>query len=142
MHFLFVYGSLKQGFANEHINTGQRVGGTYRTLEPHPLFLLGPGEVPCLVLSPGKGFQVVGELYRVSVASLHQMDRLERIGEPEGYERVVLELERFDTEPPQRIDALAYGKREQSIPSDVTRIGPLAEYKQENATNFRWKGLA
>jgi gamma-glutamylaminecyclotransferase len=142
MHLIFVYGSLKQGFANEHINTGQRVEGAYRTLQPHPLFLLGPGDVPCLVLSPGKGYQVIGELYRVAAEGMQLMDRLERIGEPEGYERVSIELQRFDTEPPQRIDALVYVKREQSIAADVHRIGPLAEYKQEHAVNFHWKGAA
>lgn len=140
MHLLFVYGSLKQGFANEHINTGQRVEGAYRTFQPHPLFLMGQGEVPCLVLSPGQGFQVVGELYRVSAEGVHQMDRLERIGEPEGYERVLIELERFDIDPPQRVDALVYVRREPSIPTGIARIGPLAEYKPEHAANFHWKG--
>ena len=53
MPFIFVYGSLKQGFANEHVNTGRRLPGQYRT--QGSIYLLGPGEVPCLVLPPGPG---------------------------------------------------------------------------------------
>jgi gamma-glutamylaminecyclotransferase len=49
MPLLFVYGSLKQGFPNEHVNTGRRVSGQYRTRERYAMYLLGPGEVPCLV---------------------------------------------------------------------------------------------
>lgn len=87
MPLLFVYGSLKQGFANEHVNTGRRVAGQYRTQERYPFFLLGEGEVPCVVARPGTGAQIVGELYEATPADIARMDLLERIGEPNGYER-------------------------------------------------------
>ena len=95
MPLLFVYGSLKLGFPNEHVNTGRRIEGKYRTRERYPLYLLGEGEVPCVVSPPGSGHQVVGELYEVNEDDLVRMDRLERIGEPQGYERVEVAVERF-----------------------------------------------
>lgn len=137
---LFVYGSLKQGFPNQHVNTGRRVDGRYRTREPHGLFLLGDGEVPCIVAPAGAGHQVIGELYAVGDADLVGMDRLERLGEPEGYERVEIEIERFDVTPAQRLTAMVYLKREGGIAPSVKRIGPLAEYLPEHAARFRWRG--
>ena len=51
MHLLFVYGSLKEGFPNFHVNKGRRVPGTYRTVQPYPLFLAN-GQLPCLLDAP------------------------------------------------------------------------------------------
>ena len=39
MQHLFVYGSLKQGYANAHVNTGRPVAGRFRTREPFVLCL-------------------------------------------------------------------------------------------------------
>jgi gamma-glutamylaminecyclotransferase len=137
---LFVYGSLKRGFANEHVNTGTRVGGQYRTRDRYPLVLLGEGEVPCLVSPPGTGHQVIGELYEVNPDDIARMDRLERVGEPQGYERVEIVVERYDLPSVEREPALVYVKQNHTIPSSTPRIGPLAEYRQEHAARFRWKG--
>jgi gamma-glutamylaminecyclotransferase len=137
---LFVYGSLKRGFPNEHVNTGTRVNGQYRTRDPYPLYLLGEGEVPCIVSSAGSGHQVLGELYEVNHDDLARMDRLERLGEPQGYERVEVVVERYDLPSVEHEPALAYVKQEQAIPPSTRRIGPLAEYRQEHAVRFRWKG--
>ena len=38
---VFVFGTLKQGFPNFHVNKGRRVGGTFRTLERRPLLIVG-----------------------------------------------------------------------------------------------------
>jgi gamma-glutamylaminecyclotransferase len=141
MILVFVYGSLKQGFVNAGIHRGSRVEGDYRTQQPHPMYLLGDGEVPCIVASPGSGYQVIGELYRVAEEDVARMDRLERLGDPDGYERVTIDLERFDVEPGQHLSAFVYVKREHAIPADARRVGPLAEYRPEHAGNFRWKGL-
>ena len=127
------------------------------------MFLLGAGEVPCLIASPGSGHCVMGELYRVSADDLHRMDRLERLGEADGYERIVVELERVDfdadsqepaevikpitpstpstpIEPVRRLSAFVYVKREHAIPPGERRVGPLTEYRHDHATNFRWNG--
>jgi len=142
MSLLFVYGSLKQGFPNEHINAGRRVTGQYRTRDLYPMYLLGLGEVPCIVATQGTGHQVIGELYEVSVDDIARMDRLERIGEPQGYERVEAAIERFDLQPIEELQALVYVKSEQAIPASTQRIGPLAEYKPEHAARFHCKGAA
>jgi len=142
MPLLFVYGSLKQGFPNEHVNTGRRVAGRYRTGERYPMYLLGPGEVPCLVAPPGAGHQVIGELYEVNDDDLRRMDRLERIGEPQGYERVEVAVERFDTPAVARLRALVYVKQDRAIAATTQRIGPLPEYRQEHAARFHWRGAS
>ena len=142
MQLLFVYGSLKQGFPNEHVNTARRVAGSYRTQERFPMFLLGEGEVPCVVSPPGTGHQVIGELYSASADDLARMDRLERIGEPLGYERVEIAIERFDLPTVEQTQALVYLKKEHFIPQSTPRVGPLAEYKLEHAARFHWKGAA
>ncbi|MBV9891958.1 MAG: gamma-glutamylcyclotransferase [Rhizobacter sp.] len=140
MPVLFVYGSLKQGFANEHVNSGRRLPGRYRTRERHALYLLGPGEVPCLVVPSGVGHQVVGELYEVDDDDLRRMDRLERLGEPQGYERVEIVVERFEVSPSVLLRALVYVRQEASIAAEVERVGPLPEYRQEHAGRFHWRG--
>jgi gamma-glutamylaminecyclotransferase len=139
---LFVYGSLKRGFANEHVNTGTRVAGQYRTRDRYLLVLLGDGEVPCLVSPPGAGHQVVGELYDVNADDIARIDRLERVGEPQGYERVEIVVERYDLPSTEQEPALVYVKQEHAILSSTPRIGPLPEYRQEHAARFRWTGAA
>jgi gamma-glutamylaminecyclotransferase len=142
MSLLFVYGSLKQGFPNEHVNTGRRFAGRYRTHDRYGMYLLGPGEVPCLVAPSGVGHQVIGELYEVTDDDLRRMDRLERIGEPQGYERVEVPVERFDTNPIAHLRVLVYLKQDRSIAASMARIGPLQEYMPEHAARFHWRGAA
>lgn len=142
MQLLFVYGSLKHGFPNQHVNTGRRVAGRFRTLERYPLYLLGAGEVPCLVAPAGSGYQVAGELYEVGAADLARMDKLERIGEPDGYERVEILVEHLDAASPEQVRALVYLKQESRIPSATVRIGPFEEYTLVHAARFHWQGAA
>lgn len=137
MKLLFVYGSLKQGFSNEHVNAGARIPGSYRTHDMLPLFLLGDGHVPCLVHAPGQGYKVVGELYEVDEQMLVTMDRLERIGEPGGYQRITIALDRTDSPTPP-IFALVYVKSPEDVPEGTPRIGPLVEYTPEHASRFKW----
>ena len=58
MSLIFVYGSLKAGFQNAHVNQDVRQPGAFRTRDRLPLLLLGEGHVPRLVLQPGLGHQV------------------------------------------------------------------------------------
>ena len=106
------------------------------------MYLLGEGEVPCVVSPPGGGHQVVGELYEVNEVDLARMDRLERLGEPQGYERVEVAVERFDPFSTGPTKALVYLKNESSIPPTTRRTGPLAEYMPEHAARFHWQGAA
>ena len=138
MTLLFTYGSLKQGFCNQHINTGERVPGVYRTRECLPFYLMGDGHVPCVILAPGNGQQVIGELYRADTAALAGMDRLERIGEPGGYTRVTVALERVDADNAETVVAEMYVR----LPTDVVpgeqRSERLSEYTSAHAEKFAW----
>jgi gamma-glutamylaminecyclotransferase len=143
MHLLFVYGSLKQGYPNAHINQGERVPGVFRTVQPHR-FYLANGTLPCLLPSNGEGFQVRGELYRVSDAALARMDVLEEIGQPGGYERVVIEVERCDEDaepvsanaPAQR--AFVYLQSPERLEGPGPHVGPLDFYTLEHARWLDW----
>jgi gamma-glutamylaminecyclotransferase len=37
---LFVYGTLKEGFPNHHLNVGRRLPGEFRTRKPFQLFVV------------------------------------------------------------------------------------------------------
>jgi gamma-glutamylaminecyclotransferase len=138
MTLLFVYGSLKQGFPNAHVNRGERLPGVYRTRQALPMYLLGDGQVPCLVLAPGSGHQVSGELYRVDAAALEAMDRLERLGEADGYLRESVEVETVGAASAEIVSAFAYMKRPEQLPAQAPRVGPLAEYQIEHSRHLRW----
>ena len=135
---IFVYGTLKSGYRNAHLNAGVRRVGEFRTRSRLPLLLLGDGCVPCLVLLPGSGHQVLGEVYEVDEDAVSTMDTLERLGEPAGYLRVDIEIERFDDGRSDVIAAQAYVKPPDRITFENRRIGPLIEYTPEHALRFRW----
>lgn len=136
MSLLFVYGSLKQGFPNAHVNTGRRISGEFRTLQPLPFYLVGAGSLPCLVLKPGQGLQVRGQVFEVSAADLAAMDRLERVGEPQGYSRVRIEVQQVDDG--RVLEADVYVQQAARLDPSNTLIGPLDEYTLEHSQYLRW----
>ncbi len=138
MTLLFTYGSLKQGFCNQHINTGERVPGRYRTRERLPFYLMGEGHVPCVILAPGTGHAVVGELYRASPEAMKGMDQLERIGKPGGYTRVTVALERIDGDSAETVVAEMYVRLPADVVPDEQRSEHLSEYTPEHAEKFAW----
>lgn len=86
-HLVFVYGTLKQGFANHHLLTDSALQGRVRTLQAFPLVIAGPWYAPSMLDDPGAGAQVVGELYLVDAQTLAALDQLERVGQAGGYIR-------------------------------------------------------
>jgi gamma-glutamylaminecyclotransferase len=136
MSLLFVYGSLKQGFPNAHVNTGRRVPGNFRTLQRLPFYLAGAGRLPCLMLQPGHGLQVSGQLFEVDAADVAAMDRLERVGEPQGYRRVRIEVQEVDDG--HVIEADVYVQQASRLDPSNALIGPLAEYTLEQSRHLRW----
>ena len=138
MTLLFTYGSLKQGFCNQHINTGERVRGVYRTRDRLPFYLMGDGHVPCVILAPGTGHRVVGELYKTDTAALAGMDRLERIGEPGGYTRVTVALERIDSDAVETVVAEMYVRLPTDVVTGEQRSEHLIEYTPAHAEKFAW----
>jgi len=138
MHPLFVYGSLKEGFPNFHINRGRRIAGQFRTVLPHPLHLVN-GRLPCLLPLPGQGLQVAGQLFEVDDAALAAMDALERVGRPGGYQRIVIAVQRSAGEgPAAALDAFVYVQSPALLDGSGPHEGPLAEYTAEHARKLRW----
>jgi len=138
MSLLFAYGSLKEGFPNASVNKGKRLPGQYRTKLALPFYLVGDGHLPCLVHAPGAGVQVIGQLFEVTAADLAAMDRLERVGEPGGYRRVRIEVQRTDDPSLPVVEADAYVQNPSKLEGAGARIGPLAEYTLEHARRLSW----
>lgn len=72
-HRVFVYGTLRQGQVNHTLLVKAWLLGTHRTTPAYTMYHLGayPG-----VVARGQEV-VVGEVYRVDVNTLRQLDRLE-----------------------------------------------------------------
>eukprot|EP01030_Chromulinospumella_sphaerica_P016382 gene16382-16199_t len=135
---VFVFGTLKQGFPNFGTNRGTRVPGSFRTEVPYPLYLVGERHSPWLLDLPGAGHQVVGEVYAVDPEALADMDRLERIHEPDGYVR--REIAVHDVQGQVGTNALqvqVYLKRPGLFDAAQARHGPLAEYLPQHAALYR-----
>jgi len=148
MHPLFVYGSLKEGFPNFHVNKGRRLPGTYVTTEAYP-FYLADGALPCLLPQPGTGHRVRGQLFEVNEEQLAAMDALERVGEPGGYDRATITVEVADHASGPGgpglpgalggpVTAFVYMQHASRLPEGGRHVGPLAEYTLEHARALRW----
>ena len=127
---LFVYGTLKQGFPNHHLNGGRRVPGAFRTHLRFPLLVVRlPNEdrAPWLMQQPGTGFQVSGQVFEVDDAALPAIDALEEVGLPTGYVRARILLEDA-ADPARRLQAHAYLKPPHHLQQCLAQEGPFAEY--------------
>jgi gamma-glutamylaminecyclotransferase len=134
---VFVFGTLKAGFPNSAVNRGRRVGGVFRTVEPHPLYLMGERCVPWMVDVPGSGQCVAGELYEVDAATLAAMDELEGVGRADGYHRKALLVQGDDAAV---VMAQVYMKHTEQVTQGDVREGPLAEYTLQHAARYRKRG--
>lgn len=87
---LFVYGSLKRGYALHRELLAQQFVAEAATESSYRLFDLG--EYPGLVKVATNGMAVKGEVYRVDFSCLRQLDKIE--GVDEGlYQRCRVRLE-------------------------------------------------
>ncbi len=134
-HLVFVYGTLKQGFPNFHVNHGRRVPGDFVTEQPHPFYVIGDLGLPWLVQRPGEGLQVTGEVYAVDDAGLARMDRLEQIDEPGWYERRRIAVRPAGGGAP--IEPWVYFGVAERLAREPLRAGPLAVYTTELAKTYR-----
>jgi gamma-glutamylcyclotransferase (GGCT)/AIG2-like uncharacterized protein YtfP len=71
---VFVYGTLRRGFANHRFLAGARFVGPGRTVESHGLYV--EAGIPYLAAREGR-YPVVGEVYAVDAAILAGLDELE-----------------------------------------------------------------
>ena len=134
-HLIFVFGTLKQGFRNFHINRGRRLGGDVVTVQPHPLYVIGPLCLPWLLDRPGQGQPVVGQLFEVDEATLAAMDQLERVDDPQWYvrRRIAVLPHPGGGEP---LQAWVYFGGEPGFAGAVQHVGPVAEYTLELAARL------
>ncbi|MGZ5787389.1 MAG: gamma-glutamylcyclotransferase family protein [Ramlibacter sp.] len=133
---VFVFGTLKEGFPNFHVNRGRRTPGDFVTLQAYPLHLVGERRSPWMLDQPGVGLNVRGQMFEVDDAALVQMDVLERVGEPDGYRRVRIEV----VGPPGTgaCEVFAYLKDPAEFaPLAGDALGPLADYTLEHAALYR-----
>jgi gamma-glutamylaminecyclotransferase len=135
MTIVFVFGTLKQGFPNAATNRGERLAGEFETLQAYPLHLVGERHSPWLIDAPGEGVPVRGQLFRVDDAVLADMDKLERISEPDGYRRATLVVR--DVVSGTAIEVQAYLKPQAQWQPELSRLGPLAEYTLQHAALYR-----
>lgn len=77
---MFVYGTLKRGFANAHYLDRATYLGDFRTVTKYPLVVGGRFHSPYLLDLPAKGAKVKGELWAVDDATLADLDHLENVG--------------------------------------------------------------
>ena len=134
---VFVFGTLKEGFPNFATNRGARVAGDFMTVERYPLYLVGERYSPWLVDAAGEGERVVGQVFEVDEATLVAMDDLERIAEPDGYRRVMLEVEAVQDGRRAACRVHAYIKPREQFTVEDARLGPLREYTREHAALYR-----
>ena len=132
--FVFVFGTLKEGFPNFATNKGTRLLGDFVTRERYPLYLVGERHSPWLIDLPGEGEQVVGQVFEVDEDTLRAMDRLERVDEPDGYRRVRI---RVRAPAGQDLKVFVYFKQARDFDPADARMGPLGEYKPEHAALSR-----
>jgi len=133
---VFVYGTLKKGFPNHdrYMQQARRVG-TFRAREGYRLVLNGERYSPCMMAGAGRGHRVVGEVYEVDRAGLALMDRLERIGLPDGYRRHRIRVDRVDGPPADVCDVFVYLKAPEGV--DDPRSEALETYTPEAARLYR-----
>jgi gamma-glutamylaminecyclotransferase len=139
-HRLFVYGTLKEGFRNFHINRGRRFGGEFVTAQPHPLYLVGDFGLPWLLHQPGEGLVVSGQLFEVDDAVLRDMDTLERIDEPGYYQRLPLQVR--DTAGGALHAVQCYFGSTDTFERGPVLAGPLARYELTHQALYRYSGAA
>lgn len=135
MPLVFVFGTLKEGFPNHATNTGRRLPGDFTTQEAYPFYLVGERCSPWMLDSPGQGYPVTGQVFEVDEATLAAMDRLERISEPDGYQRKRIEV--VETLSTCCHSVFVYLKPVAEFDPAIARVGPLSEYRLDHAALYR-----
>lgn len=135
MHQVFVYGTLKEGYCNFHINKGRRVGADFVTEQRFALYIVGPQNLPWLLpAGEGAGHPVVGQLFEVDDATLAAMDELEAVDQPGWYQRVPIAVRPLPGGEPRT--AWVYLGTPARLQQEAVHAGPVPEYTQQLAAAF------
>ncbi|WP_196986396.1 gamma-glutamylcyclotransferase family protein [Caenimonas aquaedulcis] len=133
---MFVFGTLKEGFPNFHINRGRRVAGEFQTTTAYPLYLVGERRSPWMLDDPNAGHCVRGQVFEVDAQALQALDALERVHEPDGYKRCSIRVRPVQGGP--TLEAQAYLKDPaQFEPERETSTGPIPEYTLGHAATYQ-----
>jgi gamma-glutamylaminecyclotransferase len=125
MHRIFVYGTLKKGFANyDEDMLGPYFVARCRSVKAYPLVICTPWRSPALLPEAGEGHRVRGELYEVDDDLLAHLDELESTHLATGYERQLIDIE--DGAGNDLAPAWAYFKPRQLI--EAVLDGPFEDY--------------
>jgi gamma-glutamylaminecyclotransferase len=120
------------------VNTGVRVEGEFVSVQPYPLYVIGPHHLPWLVDRAGQGEPVTGQLYEVDDAGLARMDALERITEPDWYRRGEILVRRAgeagDAAP---VSAMVYFGSAARLETEVVHLGPVPAFTAAHAALHR-----
>ncbi len=134
-HKVFVFGTLKQGFPNFHLNHGQQLPGQFQTAQPYPLYLIGDRHSPWLINDPGHGELVTGEIYFVGDQELETMDQLERVEKKYGYRREIIQVKNIETS--ETLTVFCYLKPEDQLKTKNIKFGPLDQYELHHADLYQ-----
>ena len=135
---VFVFGTLKEGFPNFHINRGRRVPGEFITVTGYPFYLVGERRSPWLLDQPREGKNVLGQVFEVDETALREMDVLERVDMLGGYVRKVIDVRQTGREGAPAFAVFAYLKNPTEFTSEsADAIGPLHEYTHQHAALYR-----
>ena len=134
MQLIFLFGTLKEGYPNYHSNYGNRVEGDFFTTDRYPLYLVGERYSPWLINDPGSGEFVQGQVFSVDQSALDIMDSLERITEPDGYQRVQV-IVKNDVAMEELVVHI-YMKQAHLLNPGEIRMGPLKCYELEHTKMY------
>lgn len=120
MDYVFVYGTLKEGFPNHHLLPSSQLVGECRTVARWPLVIAGEWFSPILIDDHGSGSKVTGELYSLDDSSLEFLDELEGVGAPLGFSRIEIVVDI------RSVPVWTYAKPSELVSS--VHEGPFAAY--------------
>lgn len=131
-HRIFVYGTLKRGFANHALLHNATFLGEARTRTAYPMVVHGTGFSVVIIPEPGIGHRVVGEVWEVDDAQLAQLDKLESTHLPTGYRREPIEVEMG----PEAAVAIAFVYFKPRDRVGVIHTEPHADYQDRRWVPF------
>jgi gamma-glutamylaminecyclotransferase len=105
------------------------------------LYLVGERHSPWMVNTPGQGEHVVGQVFEVKPEVLDRMDILERVTEPDGYDRIQIKVRSQSAEPESELLVHAYLKHPRNLAGAEIMVGPFSEYTLEHAELYRKRAL-
>jgi gamma-glutamylaminecyclotransferase len=138
MHtLLFVYGTLKEGFANSHINEATRVRGEFETASRFPLFVIGEYYIPWLIDREDEGHHVRGHLFDADSHALTRMDELEMLGELGWFTRRRILVRQSLPSSTTVQEAFVYFGAAERLRNEFVHLGPISEFNSEHDIEYR-----